>query len=84
MIAKEKRKISDSVLRQKPLYQKNCQEGKVTTQTTPQKFDYTAIADRLRTVSWSNYSHPTGVVNRFKGLTVPIPATAVQSKGHTF
>ena len=26
------------------------------------KFDKTAIADRLRTVSWSNYSHPTGVV----------------------
>ena len=32
------------------------------------KFDYKAIADRLRTVSWSNYSHPTGVVNPF---TVP-------------
>ena len=32
------------------------------------KFDYTAVADRLRTVSWSNYSHPTGVVNRFTGL----------------
>ena len=31
------------------------------------KFDYTAVADRLRTVSWSNYSHPTGVVNRFTG-----------------
>ena len=30
----------------------------------PKKLDYTAIADRLRTVSWSNYSHPTGVVNR--------------------
>ena len=25
-------------------------------------FDYTTIADRLRTVSWSNSSHPTGVV----------------------
>ena len=25
-------------------------------------FDYTTIADRLRTVSWSNNSHPTGVV----------------------
>ena len=31
------------------------------------KFDYTAVADRLRTVSWSNHSHPTGVVNRFTG-----------------
>ena len=26
------------------------------------KFDYTTIADRLWTVSWSNSSHPTGVV----------------------
>ena len=25
-------------------------------------FDYTTIADRLRTVSWSNSSHWTGVV----------------------
>ena len=35
------------------------------TNNATKKFDYTAIADRLRTVSWSNYSHPTGVVNRF-------------------
>ena len=33
------------------------------------KFDNIAVADRLRTVSWSNYSHPTGVVNRFTGPT---------------
>ena len=26
------------------------------------KFDYRTIADRLRTVSWSNSSYPTGVV----------------------
>ena len=26
------------------------------------KFDYTTIVDRLRTVSWSNDRHPTGVV----------------------
>ena len=30
-------------------------------------FYYTTIADRLRTVSWSNDSHQTGVVNRFTG-----------------
>ena len=28
------------------------------TNNTTKKFDYTAIADRLRTVSWSNYGHP--------------------------
>ena len=54
------------------------------TKKVTKKFDYTAIADRLRTVSWSNYSHPTGVVNLFTGPTFPLPATAVLSKGHTF
>ena len=28
------------------------------TNNATKKFDYTAIADRLRTVSWSNYGHP--------------------------
>ena len=27
-----------------------------------ENFDYTMIADRIMTVSWSNCSHPTGVV----------------------
>ena len=31
------------------------------TNNATKKFDYTAVADRLRTVSLSNYSHPTGV-----------------------
>ena len=65
--SKRKRKRSDSILWQKPLHQQKCQKGKVTTQQHTKKFDYTAVADRLRTVSWSNYSHPTGVVNRFTG-----------------
>ena len=37
------------------------------TNNATKKFIYTAIADRLRTVRWSSYSHPTGVVNRFTG-----------------
>ena len=40
-----------------------------TNNATKKKFDYTAIADRLRTVSWSNYGHP-GVVNLFTGPTL--------------
>ena len=32
------------------------------TNNATKKFDYTALAGRLRTVSWSNYGHPTGVV----------------------
>ena len=47
--------------------------------------DYTKITDRLRIVSWIDYSHPTGVVvPRIKGPTFPLPATVVQSKGQTF
>ena len=34
----------------------------VTTQKSHQNFDYTTIVDRLRTVSFSNDSQPTGVV----------------------
>ena len=37
------------------------------TKNATKKFDYTSVADRLRTVSWSNYSHPTGVVNLVYG-----------------
>ena len=41
-------------------------------------FDYTTIADRLRTVSWSNDSHPTGVVKPVYGIpTFPLTAKAV-------
>ena len=44
------------------------------TKNATKKFHYTAIADRLRTASWSIYSHPTDVVNRnrFTGLTFPL------------
>ena len=37
------------------------------------KFDYTAVADRLRTVNWSNYGHPTGVINLVYGPNLSIP-----------
>ena len=32
------------------------------TQNAIKHFDYTTIADRIRTISWSNDSHQTGVV----------------------
>ena len=48
-------------------------------------FDHKTIAERLRTVSWGNDSHPTGVVKPVYGIpTFPLTAKAVQSKGHTF
>ena len=47
-------------------------------------FDYTTIADRLRTVSWDNSSHPSGVVKPVYGRsTFQLTATAVFSEGHT-
>ena len=67
-------KRSDSVLWQKPLHQQKCQKG--NTNNATKKFDYTTVADRLRTVSWSSYGHPTVVVNLFTGPTkyyIPIP-----------
>ena len=43
------------------------------TNNVTKKFDYTAVANRLRTVSWSNYGHPTGVVNLVYGPNLPTP-----------
>ena len=34
-------------------------------------FDYTTIADRLRTVSWGNDSHPTGWLNGLRDPKLP-------------
>ena len=36
-----------------------------------------SVANRLGTVSWSNYGHLTGVFNQFTGPTFPLPAAAV-------
>ena len=43
------------------------------TNNVTKKFDYTAGADLLRTVSWSNNGHPTGVVNLVYGPNLPTP-----------
>ena len=47
---------------------KHCDNIKNATKN----FDYTTIVDRLRTVSWSNSSHPTGVVKPgLRALNLP-------------
>ena len=46
------------------------------TNNATKKFDYTAVADRLRTVSWSNYGHPTGVVNLVYGHNLTTPSNS--------
>ena len=53
---------------------------KVTWQhiNATKNFDYTTIADRLRTVSWGNDSHQTGVVKPVYVIpTFPLTAKAV-------
>ena len=45
-------------------------------------FDHTTIEDRLRTVSWSDYHHPTGMINRFTVQTFQLSATGVLSNGY--
>ena len=41
-------------------------------------FDYITIADRLRTVSWSNGSHPIGLIKPVYGIpTLPVTAKTV-------
>ena len=50
----------------------------VTTYNRHQNFDYTTIADRIRTVSWSNDSHPVGVVKPVYMIkTFPLTTKAV-------
>ena len=67
----------------KPLHQQKCQKGKATTQTTSQK---SSIKQRLQT----DLGRSVGVTTATQlvwltGLRahLPLPATAVQSKGHT-
>ena len=45
---------------------------------TTKNFDYTTIADQLRSVSWSNSSYQTGVVKPvYERSTFPLTATVV-------
>ena len=44
-----------------PYIHRKIQKAKLQYKNATKHFDYTMIADRLRTVSWGNDSHPTGV-----------------------
>ena len=72
-LCKRKRKKSNSVLWQKPLYTEKIQKAMWQHKNATKHFDNTTIADRLRTVSWGNDSHPTGVVKPVYGIpTFPL------------
>ena len=61
-IMREKRKRSDSALTKAPLSTEKIQKPTWQHKNATKNVDYTTIADRLRTVSWSNNSHPASVV----------------------
>ena len=50
------------------------------TNNATKKFDYRAVADRLRTVSCSYYGHQTGVVNLVYGPNLPTPRNSLVIK----
>ena len=52
----------------KALYQQKIQQPIDNTRTPP-KFDYTTIANRLRTANWNISSHSTDVVKPVYGYT---------------
>ena len=62
----------------RPYTHSKIKKAKWQHKNATKNFDYTAIADRLRTVSWGNDSHPTGVVKPVYGIPAfPLTATAV-------
>ena len=70
-----KGKRSDSVLWQKHPTNRKIQKATWQHKNTNKNFDCTTIAERLRTVSWSenSYLHVTGVVKPVYGITI-VPA----------
>ena len=60
-----------------PIPTENLKTKRQHTNST-KNFDYTTVVDRLRKVSWSNNSHPTGVVKPVYGYpTFPLTTKAV-------
>ena len=58
-------------------WKRQFQKAKWQHKNAAKNFDYKTIADRLRTVSWSNYSQPTGVVKPVNGIQTFLLATTV-------
>ena len=58
--------------------------NQLTTQRLQKNVDYTTIADRLRTVGWSNNSYPTGVVNLFTMVEIDQSSIKVSITSRTF
>ena len=55
------RVVAKGLMIKTPTFTENPKSNLTTHKRPPPQSDYTTIADRRRTVSWSNNSHPTGV-----------------------
>ena len=69
----DKRRDLTQSYNKSPYTDRKIQKATWQHKNATKNFDYTIIADRLRTVSWGNDSHPTGVVKPVNGiLTLPL------------
>ena len=83
IIREKKKEIWLSPMTKAPTPRGKSKKQRHNKRNAIKNLDYTTIADRLRTVSWSNCSHWPGVVKPvYERATFPLTATAVLSKGH--
>ena len=80
---REKRRDLTQSCDKNPYTHRTIQKATWQHNNTTKNFDYTTVADRLRTVSWSNSSHPIGVVKPvYERSTFPLTAKVVYSIVH--
>ena len=60
-----------------PYTHRKIQSAALQHKNATQNFDYTTIAGRIRTVSWSNDSHPTAVVKPVNGIKTSFLLTTI-------
>ena len=84
MYRREKRWDLTQSYDKSPYIQRKIQKGTRQHKNATKNFDYTTIADRLRTVSLGNDGHPTGVVKPVNGIQTPPPHSPqyLCSRGH--
>ena len=72
LIKEKKEEIWRSPVTKTPTPTEQSKKATWQHKNATKNFDYTTIADRLRTVSWNNSSHPTGVVKPgLRALNLP-------------
>ena len=77
-LAREKGRDLTQSRDKNPYIHRTVQKATLQHKNATKNFDYTTIGNRLRTVSWNNSSHPTGVVKPvYDRSTFPLTATAV-------